>query len=171
MTTHHLINKHQPNPMSILWHPCLTNVTFVVTFVLKPDGDNCSPTTPIFDTYIIQTTLCFLCMLVGRSQNCKVLPKLFKKLLSVDVLWKGVLRLLGGSVAALKVSNLETDKSITLTDTTGKITLCLFNYCNVWMLRWIQKWWITFSQRMEKLKCGSYMWGASDAAVCRKALD
>lgn len=24
---------------------------------------------------------------------------------------------------------------------------------------------------MERLKCGSYMWGASDAAVCRKALD
>lgn len=81
------------------------------------------------DNYIIQTTPRLLSLLVGRSQHRKVLPKLLKKLLSVDVLGKGVLRLLGCSVAALKVSNLDTDKNITLADCIIEIIRCLFNYC------------------------------------------
>lgn len=79
----------------------------------------------ISDNYIIQTTPWFLSMLVRRSQHRKVLPKLFKKLLSVDVLRKGVLRLLGCSVAALKVSNLDTDKNITLADFVIEVLLSL----------------------------------------------
>lgn len=53
-------------------------------------------------------------VVVGPSQHCKVLLELSEKLLSVDVLWKGIFRLLGCSVAALKVSNLNTDKNIIL---------------------------------------------------------
>lgn len=49
-------------------------------------------------------------MLAGCSQHRKVLPKLLQKLLSVDVLRKGVLGLLGRSVAALKVSDLDTSE-------------------------------------------------------------
>lgn len=50
-------------------------------------------------------------MLAEFSQHRKVLPKLPQELLSVDVLRKGVLRLLGCSVAALKVSDLDTSKN------------------------------------------------------------
>lgn len=49
-------------------------------------------------------------MLAGCSQHRKVLAKLLQKLLSVDVLGEGVLGLLGRSVAALKVSDLDTGK-------------------------------------------------------------
>lgn len=49
-------------------------------------------------------------MLAGSSQHRKVLLKLLQKLLSVDVLRKGVLGLLGRSVAALKVSDLDTSE-------------------------------------------------------------
>lgn len=71
--------------------------------------------------------------MVGRSQRCKVLPKLLKKLLSVDVLGKGVLRLLGRSVAALEVSDLDRDKNITLGDCIMAIKVCLFIRCTVQM--------------------------------------
>lgn len=47
----------------------------------------------------------------GSLQHGKVLPQLLQKLLSVDVLWKRVLRLLGRGVAALKISNLGSDKT------------------------------------------------------------
>lgn len=55
-------------------------------------------------------------VVVGPSQHRKVLLELSEKLLSVDVLWKGIFRLLGRSVAALKVSDLNKDKNITLAD-------------------------------------------------------
>lgn len=39
-----------------------------------------------------------------------MLAKLLQELLCVNVLWKGVLCLLGGSVAALKISDLDMTK-------------------------------------------------------------
>lgn len=66
--------------------------------------------------YVIQTTPCSLSILDGHSQHRKVLPKLLQKLLSVDVLRKGVLGLLGSSVAVLKVSDLDTGKNRTLSE-------------------------------------------------------
>lgn len=83
------------------------------------------------DNYIIQTAPRFLSTLVGRSQRRKVLPKMLKKLLGVDVLGKGVLRLLGRRVAALEVSDLDTDKNITLGDCIMAIIVCLFIRCTV----------------------------------------
>lgn len=68
-------------------------------------------------------------VVVRPSQDRKVLLELPKKLLSVDVLWKGIFRLLGRSVAALKVSNLNTDKNNSLADCIVDIIplIALFN--------------------------------------------
>lgn len=49
----------------------------------------------------------------ANLQHGKVLPQLLQKLLSVDVLRKRVLRLLGRGVAALKISNLGSEKNTT----------------------------------------------------------
>lgn len=65
----------------------------------------------ISDSYISHTTPSFLIAQVRGSQQRKVLPKFFEKLLGVDMLWKGILRLLGSRVAALKISNLDRDKN------------------------------------------------------------
>lgn len=59
----------------------------------------------VFHSSIIQISPLFP-TLVHRSQHCKVLPKLFEKLLSVNVLRKCILRLLGCGIAALQVSDL-----------------------------------------------------------------
>lgn len=75
----------------------------------------CSAVSLISDDYIIKKPApCFLSMLAGCSQHRKVLAKLLQKLLSVDVLGEGVLGLLGRSVAALKVSDLDTGKKTEL---------------------------------------------------------
>lgn len=57
--------------------------------------------------YIIHTRACSSGALLRGSQHCKMLPQLFEKLLGVHMLGKGILRLLGGSVAALKISDLD----------------------------------------------------------------
>lgn len=57
---------------------------------------------------------------VTRSNCCKMLAKLLQELLRVDVIRKGVLRLLGCGVAALKVSDLDRGKKENVHN-----TLCL----------------------------------------------
>lgn len=84
-----------------------------------------------------------------------MLPKLLQKLLSVNMLRKGVLRLLGSSVAALKVSNLDRDKNISLAKCLKK--KIDVEYCILYVLSLFWQLDNTFSERMERLKCGSYM--------------
>lgn len=67
---------------------------------------------PSFPVYLLNTFVSQSNKLqVTRSNCCKMLTKLLQELLRVNVFRKGVLRLLGCSVAALKVSDLDSGKT------------------------------------------------------------
>lgn len=72
---------------------------------LKADSYRYNVVSLVFHSSTIQILPLFP-KLVYRSQHRKVLPKLFEKLLGVNVLRKCILGLLGCSIAALQVSDL-----------------------------------------------------------------